>query len=312
MRFLYALQLRVAPRTYEAVYQLTAKRRFVYSIAYRFALLACYRLNRWARDYDVIVTTYPMAGQALGHMRRLGLRAKVVIFLTDMSVHPLWVNRHADLHLTLAQGPADDVASIEPLAHVRVAGAVVRPGFMGACANAGATDASVAPTMPCNKQPTVLLVAGSWGVGELETVAKEVVGHGLPIPIVVCGNNRRLYRSFNRELGIVLGWVDDMVSVMRTADVLVHNAGGLMAVEALAAGMPVIGYRCIPGHGCANSEAMARAGVALHACPEGSVMGILSGLSVSVMTHLGAHARELFFRDPAQIISSVTGGSNQL
>ena len=307
IRFLYATQLQVAPVTYEAVYQLTARFRLAYFVAHRIALLGCSRVSRWARGYDVIVATYPMAGQALGHLRRLGLPAKVIIFLTDFAVHPLWVNRYADLHLTLAQAPAEQIMSIEPLARVKVAGAVVRPEFIDVCTKTMPPEVPIGHTEPDGRHPLVLLVAGSWGVGRVGIVAKELVDHGFPMPVIACGGNRHLYRKLKRKrLGVVLGWVDDMASVMEATDVLVHNAGGLMSIEALAAGLPVIGYRCLPGHGCANAEAMTRAGVAMHACSEGSVIDALRGLNVSTAMDLNSRARELFLTDPALIISKIS------
>jgi UDP-N-acetylglucosamine:LPS N-acetylglucosamine transferase len=307
MRFLYSTQLRIAPFTYEAVYQLTTRFKFAYFAVYRFALLGCRRLSLWAGGYDLIVTTYPLAGQALGHMRRRGLPAKVVIVLTDFSVHPLWVSRYADLHLTVAQDPAERVISIEPGACVAVAGAIVRPAFLDVYTKESLHGQRVlARTELGVRQPTTLLVAGSWGVGELKAVAKELITHGLPTPVIVCGSNRRLYKKLKRKkLGIVCGWVDDMVSIMTTSDVLVHNAGGLMAIEGLAVGLTVIGYRCIPGHGCANSEAMARAGVAMHACSEGSIVNVLRQLDASRLTRLNSHARELFAVDAAEVIANV-------
>ena len=46
---------------------------------------------------DAIVSTHPFASQALGHLRSTGrLRAPVTTYLTDMSVHRLWV--HPGVH----------------------------------------------------------------------------------------------------------------------------------------------------------------------------------------------------------------------
>jgi UDP:flavonoid glycosyltransferase YjiC (YdhE family) len=37
-----------------------------------------------------------------------------------------------------------------------------------------------------------------------------------------------------------------MPSLLRAAEVVVHNAGALSCLEALASGVPVISYRCLP------------------------------------------------------------------
>ena len=47
-----------------------------------------------------MVSTYPLATQALGRLRLAGLlRAPAVAVMTDPSVHPLCVARGIDLHL---------------------------------------------------------------------------------------------------------------------------------------------------------------------------------------------------------------------
>ncbi len=53
-----------------------------------------------------------------------------------------------------------------------------------------------------------------------------------------------------------------MPSLMHAADVLIQNAGGMTVLEAVAAGLPVITYRSIPGHGLTNAAALDEAGVA--------------------------------------------------
>jgi hypothetical protein len=107
-----------------------------------------------------------------------------------------------------------------------------------------------------------LLVAGSWGVGELVATAAEVAASGAAVPVVVCGNNTEMYRAARDQgVGHVYGWVEDMLAMLQAVDVLVENAGGLSALEAMACGVPVATYRAIPGHGTQNAEAMVQAGV---------------------------------------------------
>src|SRR5256886_17218574 len=47
-----------------------------------------------------------------------------------------------------------------------------------------------------------------------------------------------------------------MPALVRAADVVVQNAGGLTSLEAMAAGVPVLSYRCLPGHGTTNAAAL--------------------------------------------------------
>ena len=76
-------------------------------------------------------------------------------------------------------------------------------------------------------------------------------------PVVACGRNEalraRLVASGHRH---VMGWVDDMPALIRSCDVVVQNAGGLTTAEALASHVPVLTYRCLPGHGRTNAAAL--------------------------------------------------------
>jgi UDP-N-acetylglucosamine:LPS N-acetylglucosamine transferase len=107
-----------------------------------------------------------------------------------------------------------------------------------------------------------LVVAGSWGVGQVEQSAADLAASGEALPVVVCGRNDALRRRL-RAAGHphVLGWVDNMAELIRACDVVVQNAGGLTASEALASGVPVLTYRCLPGHGRTNAAALDTDGI---------------------------------------------------
>src|SRR5205807_5116202 len=108
-----------------------------------------------------------------------------------------------------------------------------------------------------------LVVSGSWGVGAIEATFDAIADSGRFTPVVVCGNNPKLRRRLAAKgRGIVLGWTDDMPGLMAAADALVQNAGGLTCMEAFAAGLPVVSFRPIAGHGRQNALEMDRAGVA--------------------------------------------------
>jgi UDP-N-acetylglucosamine:LPS N-acetylglucosamine transferase len=115
--------------------------------------------------------------------------------------------------------------------------------------------------LPADERLAVV-VAGSWGIGDVAGTARDIITSGVAIPVVVCGRNENLRRRLDRAgTAITFGWVDDMLDLLRAADVVVHNAGGLSSAEAIASGVPVISYRCLPGHGVANGAALERAGL---------------------------------------------------
>lgn len=212
-------------------------------------------------DACAVVSTYPGASQVLGALRLRGrLRPPAVTYLTDFSVHSLWVAPGIDAHLAAHTVPAAQ-AHAQGAAGVTVTGPLTDPRFTPA----GADDRRAARTRFALPQdvPLALLVAGSWGIGPVRRAAAEILATGVAVPVVVCGRNHALGDRL-REDGIahVHGWVEDMPSLMHACDVLVQNAGGLTSLEAMASGLPVVSYRCIPGHGRTNAAALDEAGLA--------------------------------------------------
>ncbi|MFC7648639.1 hypothetical protein ACFQX6_55480 [Streptosporangium lutulentum] len=66
-----------------------------------------------------------------------------------------------------------------------------------------------------------------------------------------------------------------MPGLMAAAYALVDNAAGVTCREAMAAGVPVISYRPIPGHGRDGARAMALAGLSVYARDAGELLAAL-------------------------------------
>ncbi|HLG92315.1 MAG TPA: glycosyltransferase, partial [Acidimicrobiales bacterium] len=260
----YQAQLAAAPWSYEALYRLWFRLPWLARpTAFVLAKAFGRRLRRWVRAWqaDVVVSTYPLASVALGRdRRRLGV--PVATFLTDFAVHPLWV--HPGVDLTLCVHPASAARAAQASGRPAVApGPLVGDRFS---ARLPARDqARLELGIPPDAR-VALVVAGSWGVGEVEQAVADVCACGPWLPLVVCGRNPGLQRRLAaRGQGVVLGWTDRMPQLMAAADVLVQNGGGLTCMEAFAAGLPVVSYRPIPGHGRQNALEMEAAGVAAYA-----------------------------------------------
>jgi UDP-N-acetylglucosamine:LPS N-acetylglucosamine transferase len=213
------------------------------------------------QDTAAVVSTYPCASQVLGALRRRGeLAVPAVTYLTDFSVHALWVAPGVDVHLAAHQVPARQAAALNA-AGVRVCAPVVGREF-GPASVWQRSAARKAFGLPADV-PLALLVAGSWGVGAVGQAATDLRKCGAALPVVVCGRNERLAARLRAQgFAHVYEWVADMPGLMRACDVLVQNAGGLTSLEAFASGLPVLSYRCIPGHGQTNAAALAEAGLA--------------------------------------------------
>ncbi|HET9061144.1 MAG TPA: glycosyltransferase, partial [Acidimicrobiales bacterium] len=192
--------------------------------------------------------------------------------------------------------------------HPVACGPVVRPAFAG---SGTWSRRSARKSLGLgDEQRVALVVAGSWGVGQVERTVDGILGAPGYVPFVVAGHNERLRRSLSERCAAVngakvFGWVDDMERLVAASDVVVENAGGLSAMEAMALGAPVVTYAPIAGHGRANAEEMERAGVSLYARTKEELVAYLRLLSSgeAVRDELVATARAMFRDDPARLIA---------
>jgi UDP-N-acetylglucosamine:LPS N-acetylglucosamine transferase len=296
MRSIYRFQLRHVPWTYDVMYRLRYRFPDVWGGVNSFYIrLTARRLLGWADEWrpDVIISLYPLASAVLGGLRQRGrVGVPVVTYITDFGVHPLWVHPGVDLHLGVHPACAAEAARRSGGIAAVCVPLVARP----APALAGDRRSARQRLGLANSDRVALIVAGSWGVGGIERTVRAVAACGY-VPITVCGRDERLRRRLMRlGVGIVVGWTDEMARLMAAADVLVENAGGLTSMEAFVAGLPVVSYRPIAGHGRHNAREMDRAGVARWARDRDQLRDLLHrvGTAGAERAKLVAQAATLF------------------
>lgn len=257
----YHRQLSSAPRTWNWLLTGLGTPGFA-ALAIRLAWLAGDDLAaRTASGHDLVVSTYPLASHAMARLRDTGRSTTpFAVYLTDPWVHRLSVCPTADLHI--APNPtAAAMAQRFGAGWVEIASPVVGPLFRPAVDGLERAAARSAFGLPDDER-LALVSAGSWGVGRVAEIARDVAASGAAVPVVVCGRNDDLLHRLRRSgLPHVFGWVDDMPRLIRACDVVLQNAGGLTTYEALASGLPVLTYLSLPGHGRANARVLDREGI---------------------------------------------------
>lgn len=296
VRRLYALELAVAPRSWGFVNWLLGTRPLVWLIGVFTMLAAGRAMRRAVRGSVAVVSTYLGANPLLGRMRRRNLDIPVLTYLTDISVHPLWIAAGCDTYLTPHRVTIERAVTLGAT-DVRLVGPAVRPEFTGAGADPG--DARRQFGLPATGR-LALVAGGAWAVGDVARTAADIAATGAATPVVLCANNEELRAAITATgTGIALGWVDDMATLIRACDTVVTNGGGVTAVEATELGVPVVVYRSLPGHARANAAAFQTAGLARWARSEAELADALRA-PVPPRTEQGAP-------DPAAVIAAATG-----
>jgi UDP-N-acetylglucosamine:LPS N-acetylglucosamine transferase len=264
LRTTYERQIKLAPDSWGWFFTQLTRHDWLMSVVCGIAFRTAAKRVRAVLGPDpvAVVSTHPLASQVLGRMRREGeLSAPVFTFFTEMAAHRIWLAEGIDLHLAV-----HEVTAVE----ARELGArrveVIRPAVDPAFAQPATADERRATRqrygLPVDG-PLALVVSGSWGVGEVEATVADIAATGLATAVALCGCNEALQRRIaERGDGIALGWVSEMPALVRAADVVVQNSSGITSLEAMSAGIPVLSYRSLPGHGTTSAAAMHRAGLA--------------------------------------------------
>lgn len=257
LRDLYAPTVQYAPAVFDRMFHGLEHHGALRQVADRVCAQAEETVERWTAPADVVVTTYPLGGQTLGALREQGrLTAPAVTYLTDPAAHATWCHPAVDHHLTVTRATALDAARYGVTA--RASGPLAAP----ATRRRERDEVRAELGLPAHAR-VALLSAGSLGMGSVPRTVQDLIGHPELRVVVLCGRNAGLRHRLARLPRVTaLGWRDDVADLMAASDVLVHNAGGLSLTEALAAGLPAVTYRPIPGHGRANADVLDRAGVA--------------------------------------------------
>jgi UDP-N-acetylglucosamine:LPS N-acetylglucosamine transferase len=211
---------------------------------------------------DAVVSLFHLAAQLTGRARTRGrLAVPCAALVTDFAVHRQWLNPGNDLNLCLTEPSAQEArrALDRPAA---VYGPLVPGEFRPHPPGAAQWRERLG-----GHGPVVVMSAGAWGTGSgFAQTAAVLRREGGYHPVVLCGRDERLRRSLSVAPGATaLGWVQDMPGLLAASAALLDNAAGQTALQALAVGVPVIGWRAIPGHGLEGVRRMAQLGLSDYA-----------------------------------------------
>jgi UDP-N-acetylglucosamine:LPS N-acetylglucosamine transferase len=200
---------------------------------------------------DLIVSVFATGAAAAVRLKPDYPDLVQVVFITDAFAHKVWVHEGSDLFLVTSQLAAASVRRYWPRASVEVVNAPVRPSFYQAPGKGAARAALGVP----GEVPCVLLMAGAWGIGPLDQVARRLGRAGYWV-LAVGGTNARLVRRLQRltdaEPTVVpFGYTDRVAELMAASDVVVTSAGDTCR-EARVVGRGLILLDVVPGHGREN------------------------------------------------------------
>ncbi len=216
---------------------------------------------------DAIISTHTYASMIVDIVKqRYGLSAKFFSVETDFGMHPcaeetlradgLVVANEKLIPLALAKGFKEE--QVLPI------GISIREKFATSLSKAEARKAlGLAEDVP-----TLLIMSGSMGHGNMQKTLRELDKLSLAMQIVViCGNNKKQKKKIDKESWqkqvFCLGFVNNIELYMDAADLIISKPGGLTTSEALAKRLPMLMCNHIEGQETRNVEFLLSCGAAL-------------------------------------------------
>ena len=271
----YLISTTYAPRAYHLVYQMMDK---VTEPSSPFSITRL--VNRvmteeikdliLEKDADYIISTHVLASCMMSNLRRRGFLEDtcVINIVTDYTIHPLWQETGNLDYFVVGSELLSYSLERKNISAKKMLpfGIPVHKKF------SKRTEQSKAREMLELKPdvPTLLVMSGSMGYGHIENTIETLDSLPLVFQImVVCGNNKALYRDLKQneyEKDVhIYGFVDNVDLMMDASDCIITKPGGLTTSEALAKGLPMIMINPIPGHEHRNVEFMLNNGLGLYA-----------------------------------------------
>jgi processive 1,2-diacylglycerol beta-glucosyltransferase len=266
----YVSLIRHQPDIWEYLYDNPGVHRRIH---YFRALLHRYQAAKFGRLLDevrpdaiVCTQAYP-CGIAADFKKHHGMSIPLIGVLTDYAPHLYWFHETVDTYVV----PSEQVKrrfvtrGVDP-SRVKVLGIPIDPRFAQQESRAEAVrHFGLDPS-----KPILLLMGGGTGFGQLRDIVRTL--DTLPQPcqlVVIAGTNRQLLSWLQgqryRHPVRILGYTDEVPTLMAAATLIVSKPGGLTTSEALARHLPLVIVNPIPGQEAYNARFLLSEGAAVQA-----------------------------------------------
>jgi len=258
----YIGMVKTVPQVYSFIYDRAERATHVPAFRRFVSQYTAANLRRLVEERrpDLVVCTHAFpCGVMSEYKLQFDPDLPVVGIVTDFVVHPFWIYTNIDAyavatpeirHTLIARGVATD--------RVLVSGIPIDLRFAQPRDTVDALR--VALDLPRDRR-IVLIMGGGVGIGPLDTIMRALKTIDIPLAAaVIVGRNRKLQQRVVAAAEHtayplrVLGFVHNVFDYMHASDVLVSKPGGLTSSEALAALIPMILVKPLPGQEQRNTR----------------------------------------------------------
>jgi processive 1,2-diacylglycerol beta-glucosyltransferase len=222
---------------------------------------------KMVREYspDWIVCTHFLPAEIVSDLKaNKKLDCKQAVVVTDFDMHAMWLCREFEHYFVALDETKEYLRTLGfDLTKVTVSGIPIDPVF---------TEQKDRLAMRAKYGlhaglPTIILSAGGFGVGPMETLLASLASIDTPVQVLaMCGRNdelrERIEKSGSAKIHAI-GYTREMDEYMSASDLVVGKPGGLTTCEALAKGLVFVIVNPIPGQEERNADHLLENGCAI-------------------------------------------------
>ena len=249
------------PKLYGKLYDLTNKDHKLANFVTRLNNIFANKLLHLIDEFrpDIIITTHPFPTEMVSRLKsKKEINIPLICKMTDYAPHKAWINDKVDAYIVAN----DDMVT-----------KMVTEGVDSRCIYPYGIPVDEVFFEEKEKQlvieelgldknlPTILMMAGSFGVSNVFDVYENLIDIDLDFQIIlVTGRNQKLYNHFEEVIGSsskktkLIYFTDEINKFMQASDIIITKPGGLTVTEALACNIPMAVFDAIPGQEEENAE----------------------------------------------------------
>lgn len=261
------------PKVYGACYKITDHKSLMYDTVIKTNDVAAKRLLSTIEHChpDIIISCHPFVTGMLSRLKKKEkISTKVISLITDYDAHRTYIMPNIEAYVLAGKHMKFRMISEYDVdeSHIYPLGIPILDKFSLPYDKA---ELCKKEDLDPNK-PTVLLMAGSFGVSTVLNFYKALVEKSRDLQyIVITGNNKHLYKHLKEAVNELdaddctklLYFVDNVEDYMHIADLIVTKPGGLTVTESIACKLPLAIYNAVSGQERDNAQFLVNSGVAI-------------------------------------------------
>lgn len=291
----YLSTIRKIPSIYGKLYDFSEREEFITLLVKGVNGIFSHKLYKIFEQYspDAVVCTHTIPLQMLSSLKKKGLVSiPVVGVVTDFSNHFFWKLEGPDALIVAHDRIKKDMVKMGlPEEIIHSCGIPVAECFISSHTN----RAQILERMGLDDKPTLLLMGGSMGYGNMLKIFSELISIRREIQIIaVTGSNIKLKcqlesisQNTNKKVAI-LGYSDNISELMDASSLLITKPGGVTISEALVKKLPILIISPIPGQEERNARFLINSGASIMINQCDDIKNILESTldSPSVLKHM--------------------------